>query len=52
MSKFPQVFPVPDQKSLRLGKLLVEDIVPLFGVPEALLWEEPVESPNGSMFPA
>ena len=28
---------VPDQKSQRLVKLLVEEIVPLFGVPEALL---------------
>ena len=30
-------FPVPNQKSLCLAKLLVEEVVPLFGVPEALL---------------
>ena len=32
-----QVSPIPDQKSLRIVKILVEEIVPLFGVPEALL---------------
>ena len=37
LSKFPLVFPAPDQKSLRIAKLLVEEVVPLFGVPEALL---------------
>lgn len=31
------VYPVPDQKSLRIARLLVEEVVPLFGVPEALL---------------
>ena len=31
------VFPVPDQKAERLAKLLCEEIIPLFGVPEALL---------------
>ena len=36
-SKWPMVYPAPDQKSLRLVKLLVEEIVPVFGVPEALL---------------
>lgn len=37
MSKYPLVFPVPDQKSVRIARLLVEDVVPFFGVPEALL---------------
>ena len=37
LSKFPLVFPVPDQKTERLVRLLVEQVVPLFGVPEALL---------------
>ena len=37
LSKFPLVFPVQDKKSLRITKLLVEEVVPLFGVPEALL---------------
>ena len=31
------VFPVPDQKALRIVQLLVEQIIPIFGVPEALL---------------
>ena len=37
LSKFPLVFPVPDQKTERLAQLLVEQVVPLFGVPKALL---------------
>ena len=32
----PLVFPVPDQKTSRIVKLLVEELVPHFGVPEAL----------------
>ena len=36
-TKWPMVFPAPDQKAARLVKLLVEEIVPVFGVPEALL---------------
>ena len=31
------VYAVPDQKSSRLVQLLVEEIIPTFGVPEALL---------------
>ena len=37
LTNFPLVFPVPDQKAVRLAKLLVEEVVPLFGVPEYLL---------------
>jgi len=37
LTKFPLVFPVPDQKAVRLARLLVEEVVPLFGVPESLL---------------
>ena len=37
LTKFPLVFSVPDLKSIRLAKLLVEYVIPLFGVPEALL---------------
>ena len=37
LTKFPLVFPVPDQKAIRLTKLLAEEVIPLFGVPEALL---------------
>ena len=36
LTKFPLVFPVPDQKVIRLAKLLVEHVIPLFGVPESL----------------
>ena len=37
LTKWPLVFPMPDQKTQRIAKLLVEEIIPLFGVPEALL---------------
>lgn len=37
LSKWPLVFPVPDQKAQRLARLLVEEVIPFFGVPEALL---------------
>lgn len=37
LTKWPLVFPAPDQKSIRIARLLVEEVVPLFGVPEALL---------------
>ena len=36
-SKWRMVFAVPDQKAVRIARLLVEEIVPLFGVPDALL---------------
>ena len=36
-TKWPIVFTVPDQKAERIAKLLCEEIVPLFGVPESLL---------------
>jgi len=36
-TKWPMVFPVPNQKAERIARLLCEEIVPLFGVPEALL---------------
>ena len=36
-TKSPLVFPVPDQKAERIVKLLCEEVVPLFSVPEALL---------------
>ena len=37
LSMFPLIFPVPDQKMERFAQLLVEQVVPLFGVPKALL---------------
>ena len=36
-TKWPFVFPVPDQQSIRIVRLLTEHIVPFCGVPEALL---------------
>ena len=36
-TKWPMVYAAPDQKAVRIVKLLVEEIVPVFGVPEALL---------------
>ena len=37
LTKWPLVFPVPDQKAVRIAQLLSEEVVPMFGVPEALL---------------
>ena len=37
LSKWPMVFPVADQKAITLVRLLVEEVVPFMGVPEALL---------------
>ena len=36
-SKWPLVFPVVDQKTPTLVQLLTKEVIPLFGVPEALL---------------
>ena len=36
-TKCPMVYAGPDQKVTRLAKILVKEIVPMFGVPEALL---------------
>jgi len=37
LTKFSPVFPVPDQKTIRSSRLLVEEVIPLFVVPKALL---------------
>lgn len=37
LTKWPLVFVAPDQKSERIVKLLAEELIPVFGVPEALL---------------
>ena len=37
LTKWPLVYPAPDQEALRLVKLLTEEVIPFFGVPEALL---------------
>ena len=36
-TKCPFAFPVPDQKTERIARLLVEEVTPCFGVPEARL---------------
>ena len=36
-TKWPLVFAVPDQKTARLARLIAEEVIPLFGVPECLL---------------
>ena len=37
LTKWPMVYPMPDQKSVRVAKLLVNEVIPQFGVPEPLL---------------
>lgn len=37
LTKWPFVFPAPDQKAHRIVRLLAEEIVPVIGVPDALL---------------
>ena len=37
LTKWPMVFPVPDQKAQQIVDLLVNEVIPLFGVPESLL---------------
>lgn len=36
-TKWPFVFPVPDQRAERIARLLCEEVVPVISVPEALL---------------
>ena len=37
LSKWPMVYALPDQCAHCIVKILVEEIIPIFGVPEALL---------------
>ena len=37
LTKWPWVFPIPDQKTTRIVEILVQEIIPMCGVPEALL---------------
>ena len=37
LTKWPMVFPAPGQQSICIVRLLADEVVPLFGVPEALL---------------
>lgn len=36
-TKWPLVYPIPDQKTQRIVDILVHDLVPVFGTPESLL---------------
>ena len=37
LTKWPMVYPVPDQKAHRIARLLVDEIIPFYRVPENLL---------------
>ena len=37
LMKWPLVFPAPDQKAIRIARLVAEEVLPMFGVPECLL---------------
>ena len=37
LTKWPMVYPMPDQKSERIARIIVDEILTFFGVPEALL---------------
>ena len=37
LMKWPMVYPIPDQKSQWIAEILVQEVVPFFGVPENLL---------------
>ena len=36
-TKWPMVYAAPDQKATRPAKILVNEIVPMFGIPDTLL---------------
>ena len=37
LTKWPLVLPAPDQKAIRIARLVAEEVLPMFGVPECLL---------------
>ena len=37
LTKWPLVYPLADQKAKTIAKILVEEVIPFFGVPELLL---------------
>lgn len=37
LSKWPFAFATPDQKAITLAKLLMKEVIPVIGIPEALL---------------
>ena len=44
------LFPAPNQKDVEIAVLLVEEMLPLFGVPESLLLEQRVNIPAHVMY--
>lgn len=49
-TKWPMVYPLPDQKTERIVKTLVEEMIPFFGVPEALLSDHGTNLLSNLMF--
>ena len=49
ITKLPFAFPVPDQKTERIARLLMEEVIPCFGVPEALLSDRGTNLPSHLM---
>jgi len=37
LTKWPLVYPLPDQSALTIARILEEEVIPFFGVPESLL---------------
>ena len=37
LTKWPLAYPLPDQKTLTIARILVDEVIPFFGVPEAVL---------------
>ena len=40
MTKWPLIFPAPDQKAIRLAHLVAEELLPVIGVPDGLLSDQ------------
>ena len=52
LTKWPLVFPIPDQKTSRIVEILVQEIIPLCGVSECLQMHKFVVLPGeGCLFP-
>ena len=45
LTKWPLVYPAPDQKSIRIAKLLAEEVIPMFGYLKLYC---PIEAPTYS----
>ena len=46
-TKWHFAFAIPDQKSERIARLLTDEIIPVFGVPEALLSDRGTSDAGG-----